>query len=157
MRIVLTRFCSSKDKWLELFESQYTEKINHLFPFEYHYLKSKAYPRGQREKKIFEEFKTLASFLKSEDQVIFFDEGGKDLKNSPEFCQFLVRHIESGKKRLVFVIGGVYGFSKEALRLAHHRIRLSHLTMSHQVAITMSMEQIYRALSIWKGRPYHNN
>ena len=156
MKIVLAQFRSSKDKWLELFEKKYIRKINYLFPFECHSFKSKPFPREQKERKIQDEFKQLSRFIHHDDQVIFFDERGKTFQDSYEFSQFLVQNIELGKRRTLFVIGGAYGFSREAYLLAHHKVRLSNLTISHTITIASATEQIYRGLSIWKGLPYHN-
>ena len=156
MEIAFVRFLSSKEKWLEVFEAEYTRKIKGLFPFKYHCLKSKVAPRSQWEDKVREEYKRLSNFLESGDRLILFDEKGQRFKDSLEFSRFLIQNIESSPRRLVFAVGGPYGFSKDAQSLAHHKVCLCQLTMSHQVAIVCSMEQIYRGLSIWKGLPYHN-
>ena len=157
MKIVLLYFYSSRDEWFHLFENEYIKKINYFIPFECHPLKSKTFPEKNKQEKILEEFKQLSTFLKSSDQIILFDEKGKSFENSCEFSRFLIQNIEMGKKRLVFVVGGAYGFSKKAFSLAHHKVCLSNLTFSHPLAIATALEQVYRGLSIWKGLPYHNN
>jgi 23S rRNA (pseudouridine1915-N3)-methyltransferase len=60
------------------------------------------------------------------------------------------------KKRIVFVIGGAWGFSEEVLAMADMRLSLSRLTFSHQMVRLLFMEQLYRAFTVIKGEPYHH-
>ncbi len=156
MKLAFVGFLSSKDQWFEFFVHGYTKKINHLFPFEYHSLKSRPFPQTQWDSKVREECKQLFKFLTLRDRLILLDVKGRSFKDSMEFSRFLVTHVESGPKRLVFAVGGAYGFSPEVHSRALDQISLSSLTMSHQVAMVASLEQIYRGLSIWKGLPYHH-
>jgi 23S rRNA (pseudouridine1915-N3)-methyltransferase len=68
----------------------------------------------------------------------------------------LGRVLESGKSRLVFVIGGAYGFSDEVYARADMKWSLSALTFNHWLAQLAALEQVYRGLTILKGIPYHN-
>ena len=68
----------------------------------------------------------------------------------------MVRALESSKQRVVFLIGGAFGIGDKVKARANLKINLSNLTMSHQMALAMCLEQIYRAFTIWKNHPYHN-
>jgi 23S rRNA (pseudouridine1915-N3)-methyltransferase len=89
-------------------------------------------------------------------EIHLFDENGKTL-SSRELAKFLEKKMLSGLKELVFVIGGPYGFSNEVYKNASSKISLSRLTFSHQMVRLICTEQIYRALTILKGEPYHHD
>lgn len=89
------------------------------------------------------------------DYVVLLDEKGLELK-STEFAAWLQKRMNSGIKRLVFVIGGPYGFSDEVYSRADGRISLSRMTFSHQIIRAIFTEQLYRGLTILAGEPYHH-
>jgi len=89
------------------------------------------------------------------DLVILLDENGKQF-TSVDFAHFLEKQFSGSKKQVVFIVGGAYGFSDEIYQMAHHKIALSPMTFSHQIIRVIFMEQLYRALTIIKGEPYHN-
>jgi 23S rRNA (pseudouridine1915-N3)-methyltransferase len=92
--------------------------------------------------------------LEATDTVALLDEQGAEY-TSREFSGFLERKMAGGK-RLVFVIGGPYGFSGRVYERADARVALSRMTFSHQMARLIFAEQLYRAMTIWKGEPYHH-
>lgn len=89
-------------------------------------------------------------------ELHLFDEKGR-MFSSREFAAFLEKKMASGLKELVLVIGGPYGFSDEVVKKANSKISLSKLTFSHQMVRILCVEQIYRALTILKGEPYHHD
>ena len=93
--------------------------------------------------------------LKPSDIVVLLDEKGKKY-SSVAFSDFLKKQLNSGCKRLVFVVGGAYGFSQEMYERAHHLASLSPMTFSHQMVRLIFKEQLYRVFSILKGEPYHH-
>jgi 23S rRNA (pseudouridine1915-N3)-methyltransferase len=93
--------------------------------------------------------------LNNDDYVILLDERGKELRTI-EFSEQLEKIFLLSKKRIVFVIGGPYGFSEEAYKRSNLRLSLSRMTFSHQVVRLLFAEQLYRVLSIMKGDPYHH-
>ena len=101
------------------------------------------------------EGKEILSKLQSGDQLILLDENGK-LFSSTEFADFLQQKFNQGGKGLVFVIGGAYGFSSEVYENSIFRISLSKMTFSHQMIRMIFFEQLYRAMTILKGEPYHH-
>ena len=93
--------------------------------------------------------------LKKEDFFILLDEKGKEY-NSVAFAHYIEKLFNSSKKRIVFQIGGASGFSKEIYDRANDNIALSKMTFSHQMVRLFFLEQLYRAMTIIKGEPYHN-
>ncbi len=88
--------------------------------------------------------------------MVLLDEQGKGL-TSKAFSKELVQWVESGKKRVVFVIGGSYGVSDAVKTRANIKLKLSDFVLNHWVAQIVLTEQIYRALAIWRNLPYHND
>ncbi len=90
-------------------------------------------------------------------EVIFLlDEKGKTY-SSEKFAEFLQNRFNIGGKTLTFVIGGAYGFSDQLYSAATGKLSLSHMTFSHQMVRMIFLEQIYRAMTILKGEPYHHS
>lgn len=89
------------------------------------------------------------------DKVILLDERGKEY-TSVEWAHSLEKEMVQGVKSLVFIIGGAYGFSEEVYKRANALLSLSKMTYSHQIIRIFFTEQLYRALTIIKGEPYHN-
>ncbi len=84
-----------------------------------------------------------------------FSEKGK-LFDSVGFSDYLAQKMLNSTRRLVFIIGGPYGFSDEVYRRADDRISLSKMTFSHQMVRMIFTEQLYRAMTIMRGEPYHH-
>ncbi len=101
------------------------------------------------------EGEAMALVLKGNDYVILFDERGKEL-TSEQFAQELQHKMASGLRRLVFCIGGPYGFSQKIYDRANALLALSKMTFSHEMARLFATEQIYRAFTILNGDPYHH-
>ena len=97
----------------------------------------------------------IIRFFKSDDFIVLLDEKGKE-NSTIEFSGWLERIFMVPKKRIVFVIGGPWGFSAEVYRKADLTLSLSRLTFSHQLVRLLFLEQLYRALTIIKGDPYHH-
>jgi len=84
------------------------------------------------------------------------DENGKEM-TSREFAKFYQQCANSGAKRLIFTIGGPYGFSEDVYKKAQYKISLSKMTFSHQMVRLIFTEQLYRAHTILNGEPYHHD
>ena len=92
----------------------------------------------------------------SEDQhVILLDEQGVSY-TSEGFAQFLATHELHSSKKITFCIGGAFGFSNELYERSNGKIALSKMTFSHQMVRMIFFEQLYRALTILRGEPYHH-
>jgi len=93
--------------------------------------------------------------LNKSDLLVLLDENGKHY-SSVAFSQYIESQIHTGRKRLIFVIGGAYGFSSEVYARANAKVALSRMTFSHQMVRLIFVEQLYRAMTILKGEPYHH-
>lgn len=94
--------------------------------------------------------------LNTSDILILLDENGKQT-DSIGFSNYLQKHMNSGIKQLVFVIGGPYGFSEEVHKKANGKLSLSKMTFSHQMIRLFFIEQLYRGFTILKNEPYHHS
>ena len=155
MKHVVLDFKTSKHEWFEEFESTYAEKINHFCEFEVIHLKTISVDRDQSEEKIQFESKVLLKKLTSDDFIILCDERGKKF-DSLQFADQHLKAQQSGKKRIIFIIGGAFGVSAEIRAQAQMTISLSTMVMNHLVAESVLLEQIYRSFTIQKRIPYHN-
>lgn len=93
--------------------------------------------------------------LEPNDDVVLLDERGKQY-SSVGFSEFLSKKMLTSQKRMVFVVGGPYGFSEKVYNRANGKISLSSMTFSHQMIRMIFTEQLYRAMTILKGEPYHH-
>jgi 23S rRNA (pseudouridine1915-N3)-methyltransferase len=89
------------------------------------------------------------------DVVVLLDEGGKEMR-SVEFARYMEHKMNNVNRRLLFIIGGPYGFSPSVYQIAHEKLSLSRMTFSHQMIRLLFVEQLYRALTILRGEPYHH-
>ena len=97
----------------------------------------------------------ILNALKPGDFLVLLDERGKEF-SSMQFSDYLQRKMNSGLRRLVFVVGGPYGFSKDVYNKADEKLSLSKMTFSHEMIRLFFTEQIYRAMTIIRGEPYHH-
>lgn len=93
--------------------------------------------------------------IQPSDVVVLLDEHGKEFR-SIEFADWMKHKMNTVNKRLVFIVGGPYGFSQRIYDLAQEKISLSKMTFSHQMIRLIMVEQIYRAMTILHGGPYHH-
>lgn len=92
--------------------------------------------------------------IQAQDTVVLLDEHGKEFR-SVEFAAWLEKQQQMAR-RLVFVIGGPYGFAESVYERANSKISLSKMTFSHQMVRMIFCEQLYRACTIIQGEPYHH-
>lgn len=102
-----------------------------------------------------EEGKLLLSNMTQSDTVILLDERGKEF-TSVDFASFMEKRMAAGGKRILFVVGGPYGFSEAVYSRADFLLSLSKMTFNHEMARMFFTEQLYRAMTIIKGEPYHH-
>jgi 23S rRNA (pseudouridine1915-N3)-methyltransferase len=93
--------------------------------------------------------------VSKDDYLVLLDERGKELRTA-EFAEWLEKRFVGSGKRIVFVIGGPWGFSEDVYSRADFRISLSKMTFPHQLVRLLFAEQLYRAFSIIRGEPYHH-
>lgn len=97
----------------------------------------------------------LLAQLKPTDILVLLDENGKQF-SSVGFASYLEKQMVGGTRSMVFVVGGPYGFSDDVYQKATGKISLSEMTFSHQMVRLIFVEQLYRAMTILKGEPYHH-
>lgn len=135
--------------------ADYMGRIGHYLPFNIITL-----PELKNTKKLSEaqqkdrEGEMILKEIQTSDTVVLLDEHGKEFR-SVDYAAWLQKK-QNTAKRLVFVIGGPYGFSKAMYDRANEKISLSKMTFSHQMVRLIFVEQLYRACSIIKGEPYHH-
>lgn len=134
----------------------YKKRLQHYLSFEMMVI-----PDIKQRKKLSEaqikqkEGEEVLKKIKSGDYLILLDEKGKSF-SSVGFAHFLEKRLQHSSKRLVFLIGGAYGFSETVYKRANAQISLSKMTFSHQMVRLIFLEQLYRAMTILKGEPYHH-
>lgn len=136
--------------------NDYVERIKHYTPFEMEVIpelkNTKSLSMEQQKEK---EGELILKALQPGDVVVLLDEHGKEFR-SIEFAEWAEKKMHTVNKRLVFIIGGPYGFSKDVYAAAQEKISLSKMTFSHQMIRLIFVEQLYRAMNILAGGPYHH-
>lgn len=147
---------NNPNDWLDSIE-QYTKRINAYAPFEIDYIpevKTGKKSNPSQLKKA--EGEKLLQKIKKGDIVILLDEKGKAY-NSVSFSKEIQKYQNSGTQRLIFIIGGAFGFSEAIYSQFPNKIRISDMTFSHQMIRLFFCEQLYRAFTILHHHPYHNS
>ena len=142
-------------KEVEALVTMYTKRLNHYVKFAITTLADVRNTRklSEAEQKRLEGEQIL-KLISDADHLMLLDEHGAELR-SIEFADMLQRRMSAGTKRLVFVIGGPYGFSDAVYQRANSKLSLSKMTFSHQIVRAIFTEQLYRAFTILKNEPYH--
>lgn len=96
----------------------------------------------------------ILRLIQPSDTVVLLDEHGAE-RTSMEMATWLTRKQQTAR-RLVFIIGGPYGFSADVYSRANEKISLSRMTFSHQMVRLIFTEQLYRACTIIRGESYHH-
>lgn len=155
MKTELILVSKTTDKHLAAGINDYTERIGHYMPFGITVIpdlkNTKSLSEEQQKNR---EGELILQKLQPSDTVVLLDEHGKEFR-SIEFADWLQKK-QNTVRRLVFVIGGPYGFSAEVYARANEQLSLSKMTFSHQMVRLLFVEQIYRACTIIKGDPYHH-
>jgi 23S rRNA (pseudouridine1915-N3)-methyltransferase len=155
MKITLLVIGKTADARLVSLIEDYRQRLTHYVPFELVVIpdikNAKALTRDQLKTA---EGEAILRFVTPAMDVLLLDEHGREFR-SIEFADFLQKKMSSGKD-LVLVIGGAYGFSEAVYARANGKISLSQMTFSHQMIRIMAIEQIYRAMTILRGEPYHH-
>ena len=143
-------------KEVEALVSMYTKRLNHYIKFAITTLADVRNTKNlsaSEQKRL--EGEAILRLVSDSDHLMLLDEHGAELR-SIEFAEQLQRRMSSGVKRLVFVIGGPYGFSDAVYGRANSKLSLSRMTYSHQLVRAIFTEQLYRAFTILKNEPYHH-
>jgi 23S rRNA (pseudouridine1915-N3)-methyltransferase len=156
MKIALVQTGKTTDKNLAAIADLYSARINKYIAFEIITIPDikKSGNLTVQEQKIKEGSRIIQAFG-SDDWVVLLDEKGKAF-STIEFCEYLEKAFMISRKRIVFVIGGPWGFSDEVKQRADFSISLSRMTFPHQLVRLLFLEQLYRIFTIIRGEPYHH-
>lgn len=156
VKIKLVLMGKTTDNRLENLIEVYCARLKHYVPFEQIVIPELKNARNltyeqQKEK----EGELILAKFDNNEEIILLDERGKQY-TSVGFSEFIQNKMISSNKSTVFVVGGSYGFSEKVYRRANGMISLSAMTFSHQMIRLLFTEQLYRAMTIIKGEPYHH-
>lgn len=156
MKIELLLVGKTTDKHIQALVDDYTARVGHYIPFSITVIpelkNTKALSADQQKTA---EGELIMRQLQPSDYVVLLDEHGKEFR-SIEYSAWIERKMQTVGKRLVFIIGGPYGFSPDVYAAASEKVCLSRMTFSHQMVRLIFVEQLYRAMTIMRGEPYHH-
>lgn len=156
MKIELLAVGKTSDAYINTGIDIYVGRLKHYVPFRFIEIKDLKNTKNLTEQQVKQkEGELIMKQVVPGDRVILLDERGKQ-SSSIQFSQQISDYMLQGIKRVIFVIGGPYGFSDEVYARANEKISLSKMTFSHQMVRLFFVEQLYRALTIRKGEPYHH-
>ena len=156
MKILLIVIGKTDSKWLEEGISLYAERIKHFTQFGIQVIPDQRNTRNmdaavQKER----EGESVLRLLQPGDDVCILDDKGTEM-TSMQMASWLEKRMSRSSRRLVFIIGGPYGFSPAIYDRVPERISLSRMTFSHQMVRLIFVEQLYRAFAILNNLPYHH-
>ena len=136
----------------------YCKRLSHYVPFEIKQMPDVRATKGMTEsvQKV-KEGEMFLEQIRPADYVVLLDERGKEM-TSREFAMYLDKRMASaGAGNIIFVIGGPYGFSEAMYERADSKVSFSRMTCSHEMIRLLFVEQVYRAMTILRGEPYHHD
>lgn len=156
MKVCFWVIGKTSEPYLQSGVDLYLKRLMHYLPFEMEVLPDVRQAKHLNSTQLKEkEGEYLLGRLKSDDLLILLDEQGKAF-TSVDFAAYLDRQLQMPQRRLIFQVGGAYGFSDAVYQRANARLSLSKMTFSHQMVRLFFLEQLYRAMTILRNEPYHN-
>lgn len=156
MKTVLVVVGKNTDVNIGKLVDEYVGRINHYMPFSIEVVpelkNAKNLSMDQQKEK---EAELLQKVFQPGDYIILLDEHGRE-RRSMEFAQWIQKKMSAGPRRIVFVVGGPYGFAPTIHQMRNEEISLSQMTFSHQMIRLLFVEQFYRAMTILHNEPYHH-
>lgn len=156
MKIELAVIGKTSIGYLKQGIDEYIKRLKHYVPFEIKYINdiknTKNISEDQQKRT---EGAKILSLLDKSDFVVLLDEHGKEY-TSMQYSSYIQKRMLSGAKKVVFVIGGPYGFSQEVYDRANDKISFSKMTFNHEMIRLIFTEQLYRAYTIINHEPYHH-
>lgn len=155
MKITLLVVGKTTSAQVESLIQEYQKRLTHYLPFALQVIpelkNTKALTPDQQKQA---EGELILRAIAQSADLVLLDEHGKEFR-SIEFADYMQKKMSSGRD-VVFVVGGPYGFSEAVYQRANGKISLSKMTFSHQMVRLFFVEQIYRAMTILRGEPYHH-
>ena len=156
MKILLIAVGKTDNRLIIQLIDDYIKRINFYIPIELRTLPDvkKSKNLSEKEQKTLEG-DSIKKCLQPSDYIVLLDDKGKQL-TSKDFAKYIENKMTSVSKRLVFLIGGPYGFSEDIVAISNEKLSLSKMTLTHQMVRLLFVEQIYRAMTILNNEPYHH-
>lgn len=157
MKITFTVLGRNGDRAIEDLIDRYLKRLTHYVRFDVRQIADVKIPKSATadvQKEL--EGRAILASVDQSDHVVLLDERGKE-PTSRGFAEIIERHMLSGTRNLVFVVGGPFGFSPDVYNRADSMIALSRLTLTHEMVRLFFVEQVYRAFTIIRGESYHHD
>ena len=157
MNIILIVVGKTDEEWLSKGIEEYKTRIGRFIRFDIQVIPDLKKTRNintEAQKTL--EGERILKLIRPSDEIILLDEKGAGMSSS-DMASWLEKRLTQSAKRLVFIIGGPYGFSPEIYGRASEKLSLSRMTFSHQMVRLIFTEQLYRAFSIINNLPYHHD
>lgn len=156
MNIKLIVVSKTDEKYLQQGIDIYVSRLKHYVNFEMIVIPALKDQKGASPEEIKErESVLLLKQLEKCDRVVLLDEHGSEY-GSVSFSQYLQKQMNAGVRNLAFVVGGAFGFAQSVYSAANDKLSLSKMTFNHQMVRLFFVEQLYRAFTIIRHEPYHN-
>jgi 23S rRNA (pseudouridine1915-N3)-methyltransferase len=157
MKILFLLTGKTEDGWIKAGFEEYLKRLRHYSTLEI--IEIPALKQSGKvsvaEQKIAEGELQLSK-IQTSDRLVLLDEKGKEF-SSQGFAKWMEKQLGAGHKRVVFLVGGPFGFSDTVYARANEKISLSQMTFSHQMIRPILAEQVYRAFTILRGEKYHHS
>lgn len=157
MEICIMSIGKSSSKWIEEGIAGFLSRLKHYISFTLLNLPDIKNAKSLSMSAIKEEEgKMILDNVQPSDFFVVMDERGKEF-TSRDFSEWLQKQMNTGRKRIILTIGGPYGFSESVYQRCDYKIALSKMTFTHEMSKLILVEQLYRAMTILKGEPYHHD
>lgn len=150
----LLYFGKSKYSFIQEGEDLFIDRLRHYYPMSIRSLSPKYRSKTKHEIQK-TEADVLFKLLDEKAYLVLLDENGKTY-TSRKFAEKL-EHLNAYQSKVIFVIGGAFGFHNNVYARANEKLSLSSMTFSHQLIKLVFLEQYYRACTIIRGEKYHND
>ncbi|HNR67796.1 MAG TPA: 23S rRNA (pseudouridine(1915)-N(3))-methyltransferase RlmH [bacterium] len=154
MKIKLLTVGEISDPCCRQLADKYGQRIDHYFPFERTAVRAEKLASLPPQEALLREARRIANQMQEADHSVVLDRRGKML-DSPGLAEWLNRSALRSIKTLLVIIGGPYGVHENLQQAADERLSLSSMTMGHELAAVLFLEQLYRACTILRGEKYH--
>ncbi len=155
MRVELWAIGKTSASYLETGMAIFEKRLTHYLPFGMVIIPAAKIKTTDGNLMRNEEAKLILAKLQPDDYLVLLDERGQQF-TSVAFSKWMEQRLSDSRRRMVFLIGGAFGFSPDIYQRANAQISLSSLTFSHQMVRLFFLEQLYRAMTILRGEQYHN-
>jgi 23S rRNA (pseudouridine1915-N3)-methyltransferase len=156
MKIIFLVVGKTTESWVQHGIDQYVQRLKHYTDFSVEVIQDLKLGKKAEEELCRLEGELILKRVEPADLLVVLDENGRSY-SSRELANQLQKWMNAAPKRILFVVGGAYGFSPSVLQRANAKLSLSSLTFTHQMVRPFFTEQLYRAFTILRGEKYHND